>query len=253
MKKNIKKAIKWLKKAHTSEYNVRGCITGSCLLGYFEGQDVDLFVYDEASLRNIFYKMYHDKMFNILNPLEKWKFEEYINSPWDKKPPIYTVKFVYNTCLDVNIIYKKKATNIYGVLSSFDMDIVCKGYDLETKQLLDLTDGAVERGIASWNKYNTDFYNPKIWEASKLLRQIGRCIKYYKRGYNTDEVCIKLLELADGVLKHQNIFKSPTFEEKLKLLKKNIKVVKKIGQVWLETHEMTEEQEEILNNKLKEI
>ena len=75
MKENIEKAIAWLK-----EQPVKGCITGSCLLGYFEGenQDIDLFVYDEKSFNKILFAMYHNDLFQILDPLEKWKFEQYI-------------------------------------------------------------------------------------------------------------------------------------------------------------------------------
>ena len=253
MKNNINNAIEWLKNVHTPEYNVRGCITGSCMLDFFEDQDVDLFVYDEASLRNVFYAMYYDPMFLILDPLEKWKFETYINSPFDKKPYVYTVKFVFNTCVDVNIILKKNCNSIFQVLSSFDLDIVCRGYDLETKQHLDLTGGSAISKIGSWNKWNTAYYDSKLWEVSRILRQITRIIKYHKRGYNTDAVCIKYIELIDEIQNFQNIFSSDNFSEKLKIRKKNTKIVKDICQMWLKTHEISDEQLELLKEKIKEI
>ena len=253
MKENINNAIEWLKDIHTSEYNVRGCITGSCMLEYFEGQDVDLFVYDESSLRNVFYAMYFNSMFQILDPLEKWKFEEYINSPFNKKPFVFTVKFVYNTCVDVNIILKKDCNSIFQVLSSFDLDIVCKGYDLETKQYLDLTNDSTITKIGSWNKWNTSYYNSKLWEISKLLRQITRIIKYYKRGYNTDPLCKKYIELIDEMQAYQNIFNSNDFSEKLKIKKSNTKIVKQICLKWLETHDISDETLELLKEKIKEV
>jgi hypothetical protein len=253
MKEHIDNVITWLKNTHTPEYNVRGCITGSCMLDYFEDQDVDLFVYDEASLRNIFYKMYFNDMFQILDKKEKWKFEEYINSTFDKKPFVYTVKFMYNTCIPVNIILKKNCNSIFQTLASFDLDIVAKGYDLETKQYLDLTNGSTETKIASWNKWNTSYYNPKLWEASKLLRQIGRVVKYYKRGYNTDPLAIKYIQLINEIQSYQNIFDSESFSVKLKIKKENTKIVKQICEVWLDTHEITDEQLELLNKKIKEI
>lgn len=253
MKNNINNAIVWLKASHEPNYNVRGCITGSCLLDYFPDQDVDLFIYDEASLRNIFYKMYFDPMFLLLDEKEKWKFEEYINSPYDKKPSIYTVKFKYNTCIDVNIILKSKCNSIYQVLSSFDFDIVTKAYDLETKQYLDLTNGSTITKIASWNKWNTNYYNPKIWQSSKLLRQILRLIKYYKRGYNTDPAAEKYLELINNIQKYQDIWKTIKSIEKIEYIKENTKIIKQICEVWLETHEISEEQLELLKVKIKEI
>jgi hypothetical protein len=45
MKEQIENCIEILKKQE-----INGCITGSCLLDYFEGQDIDLFTYDKASL-----------------------------------------------------------------------------------------------------------------------------------------------------------------------------------------------------------
>jgi hypothetical protein len=39
MKEQISNAVEFLKRT-----DVHGCITGSCLLGYFEGQDVMFFI-----------------------------------------------------------------------------------------------------------------------------------------------------------------------------------------------------------------
>jgi hypothetical protein len=192
-------------------------------------------------------------MFQILDPLEKWKFETYINSPFNKKPFVFTVKFVYNTCIDVNIILKKDCNSIFQVLSSFDLDIVCKGYDLETKQYLDLTAGSAVTKIGSWNKWNTSYYNSSLWEISRLLRQITRLVKYYKRGYNTDPLCNKYIELIDEMLAYQDIFSSNNFSENLKIKKENTKIVKRICQKWLETHEISDEQLELLKLKIKEV
>jgi hypothetical protein len=49
MKEQISNAVEFLK------VNVHGCITGSCLLGYFEGQDVDVFLYMRELLISSFY------------------------------------------------------------------------------------------------------------------------------------------------------------------------------------------------------
>ena len=54
MKQQIENSIDWIK-----EQDVDGCITGSCLLDYFEGQDVDVFLYNEKSFTKLFYAMYH--------------------------------------------------------------------------------------------------------------------------------------------------------------------------------------------------
>lgn len=248
MKEHIDYVIEYLKKQP-----IKGCITGSCLLGYFENQDVDLFVYDEKSFTKILFNLYYNNNFLILDPLEKWKLDQYLNKEHGKAPfGITTIKFVYNTCIPVNIIFKKGCINAFSVLASFDMDIICKAYDIETRQYLDLSENLPNKQ-ATWNKWNTNFYDPELWQIGRILRQLERVIKYHKRGYNTDAVCIKYIELIDEVQKFQNIFNSNNFSEKLAIRKNNTKVVKQICEVWLKTHEISDEQLELLKEKIKEI
>ena len=192
MKEQINNAIKWVK-----EQPIRGCITGSCLLDYFPDQDIDVFTYDEKSFQKILFAMYHNDMFTILDPIENWKFQQYIDKPYDnfQKFGLTTIKFTYNTCVDVNVIVKKKAKDIFSVLSSFDLDIISKGYDIETKQYLDLSQGLPDK-VATWNKWNTTYYSDEIWAMSRILRQLTRCFKYHKRGYNTDAIVLKYIEIS---------------------------------------------------------
>lgn len=250
MEKNIKKAIKWLKKQE-----VKGCITGSCLLGYFEDQDIDIFLYDEKSFTKLLFEMHHNKMFTILDPIEKWKFEQYINNNQDNyyKFGLITIKFHYNTCIPINIIIKKKCTDIFSVISTFDMDIISRGYDIETKQYLDLCPSKNDSNIVSWNKWNTSYYSPELWKISRILRQLERCFKYHKRGFNVDLVVKKYISLIDYIQEYENHFTSVNFEEQLKIKKSNTKIVKKICKIWLKTHEITDSQLETIKLKIKEI
>lgn len=249
MKEQIDNAIAWIK-----EQPIKGCITGSCLLDYFENQDVDIFVYDEKSFNKLLFAMHHSPMFQILDPLEKWKFEQYINKNGDtfKKFGLITIKFTYNTCIPINIILKKQSKDIFSVLSSFDLDIICVGYDIETKQLLDLSEHLPNK-TATWNKWNPAFYDPEIWEINRLLRQLERVFKYHKRGYNTDPILLKYMELIDQIQEFQNIFSSAAYSEKLNMNKANTKIIKQICEIWLETHEITDKQIELLKTKIKEI
>ena len=248
MKESIDKVIDWLK-----VQPVKGCITGSCLLDYFEGQDVDVFLYDEKSFTKLLFAMHHNDMFTILDPLEKWKFDQHINkNQSNNKFGITTIKFTYNTCIPVNLVLKSFCSNIFSVMSSFDMDIITKGYDIETKQFMDLSENG-ETKIATWNKWNTAFYSEEIWQISRILRQLERCFKYHKRGYNVDAVIIKYIDLIEGLQNFTNIFSSANFTEKLKITKKNTLVVKQICEVWLKTHEITDEEIELLKIKIKEI
>ncbi len=255
MKEQIQAVINWLKEYPKRENReLKGCITGSCLLDYFEGQDVDIFVYDEKSFNKLLFAMHYDEMFQITDPLEDWKFNRYVDKNYDqfKKIGLITIKFTYNTCVPVNIILKKNHDNIFSILSSFDMDIVAKGYDIQSGKYLDLSQHLPNKK-ATWNRWNDSFYNPELWQTSKLLRQLERIFKYYKRGYNTDEVVLKYIELIDKVQHYQNIFNSKNFEETLKIRKQNTKIIRKICEKWLETHTVTDEQVDLLKQKINEI
>lgn len=249
MKKQISDAIEWIK-----EQPVNGCITGSCLLEYFEGQDIDLFVYDEKSFNKILFAMYHNDMFTILDPIEKWKFEQYIDKdePTFFKFGLVTIKFDYNTCIPINIILKKKCQDIFSVMSSFDMDIICKGYDIQSKQLLDLSENKGKK-VATWNKWNKTYYSDEVWKMSRILRQLERCFKYYRRGYDTDAVVRKYIEILDKLSNYHSIFDSENFNEKLKIVKENTSIIKQVCEVWLDTHFITDDQLELLKTKIKEI
>ena len=248
MKQQVESAIKWIK-----EQPIQGCITGSCLLDYFEGADVDVFVYNEKSFNKILFAMLHNPMFTILDEMENWKFQRYINVEEKSysKFGITTIKFTYNTCIDINVVLKKNCNNIFSVLSSFDMDLISKGYDIEAKEYLDLTNGSAVSKIASWNKWNPMYHSDEVWAISRVLRQLERTFKYSKRGYNTDAVVIKYMELIGNIEKYESIFSSENFNEKLKLTKLNIAVLKQICQVWLETHTISDDEIKLLKETIK--
>ena len=250
MEENQKQAIQWIK-----AQKIRGCLTGSCLLGYFEHSDVDFFAYNEAAFTQMFYAMYHNPMFQILDPLESWKAANFIERKLDNynKTKLITIKFHFNTCIPVNIIYKSHCTDGYSVISSFDMDVITKCYDTFIQQEIDLTYGSVESKVVSWNKHNQNFYDPALWQISRILRQLERVVKYHKRGYNTDAVVHKYIELIDQVQNFENIFNSNNFSETLKIKKSNTKIVKQICEKWLETHEISDETLELLKEKIKEV
>ncbi len=254
MRKQVDDVINWFK---TLEH-VRGCITGSSLLGeYWDGMDVDLFVYDEQSLNKVLFELNANENFYIIDPAEQWKYDQQINEPKRKsnKNYIQTIKFVYNTCLTVNIILKKSTSNIFEVLSTFDMDIIAKGYDLQTKQYLDL--GNIDnrnKKIASWNIWNMAYYNPNIWETGRILRQLGRSFKYYKRGYNTDGVVLKFIDIINEIQNLHNLFEnSILYTSKFEIIQKNIQSIKDICLLWLDKHTITDKEIKLLNIKIKEI
>jgi hypothetical protein len=160
---------------------------------------------------------------------------------------------LYNTCVTVNVVFKEKANNIFSVLSSFDIDVICKGFDIKSKQYLDLTNNSTETKIVSWNKWNTKFQTDEVWNIERILRQFERVIKYYKRGYNTDNVALKYIELVNFIEEYESIFNSENFEERLKEIKIRCSLLKQIIIKWLDIHEITEVELELIKKVSKEI
>lgn len=203
MKEHINNVIEILK-----QQDVNGCITGSCLLDYFEGQDIDLFVYDKSSFNKLLFFMHYNPMFTILDPLEQHKFDEYINN--DKSSldslGLVTIKFKYNLLVDVNVIYKKFHKNCFDVIANFDLDIIATGFDIKTKQLLSLRETTGMKG--TWNKWNSYFYTKDFWSVKRLLRQFERVVKYSNRGYDLTEVTDKYISIVDDIIKMENFYKS---------------------------------------------
>jgi len=249
MEEQIKQIIDWAKKQP-----VEGCITGSCLLGYFEGQDVDVFAYTEKAFAALIYAMIYDDKFTIQDSLEEWKLNKFLTKDKDGlgKIGILTIKFLYNAAVPVNIVYKRNCTNLFSVISSFDMDIIAKGYDIKTGKSLDLSENLPDKQV-TWNKWNTAYYSEEIWEISRLLRQVVRCVKYHRRGFNTDLVVEKYISKLGDLMNFENLFSSAEFDAKLKVTKENAKIVKDIFEVWLQTHEITDEELDLINVKIKEM
>lgn len=166
---------------------------------------------------------------------------------------VTSFKFYFNTCIPINIVLKKNCTNIFSVLNTFDMDIVCIGYCLQTKQTLDLSGNSHTTKIANYNRWNPAFESEEVWQLNRIIRQIERVIKYYKRGWNTDPIMFKYLKLIDKIQNFDNIFSSENFDTKLKISQENTKIVKSICLLWLEKHEISDKELELLKEKIKEI
>lgn len=233
MKEHINNVIDILK-----QQDVNGCITGSCLLDYFEGQDIDLFVYDKSSFNKLLFFCHYNSMFTILDPLEQHKFDEYINN--DKSSldslGLISIKFKYNLLIDVNIVYKKFHKSCFDVISNFDLDIIATGFDIKTKQLLTLRETTGMKG--TWNKWNPYFYSKDFWSVKRLLRQFERVVKYTNRGYDLTEVTDKYISIVDDIISMENFYKSEkgtkyfTDEiEKFEIVSKILKSYRKEGKI----------------------
>ena len=233
MKEQINAAIELLK-----QQDVDGCITGSCLLNFFEGQDIDLFVYNKSSLNKILFYMYYNPMFQILDSLEKYKFDEYINSDKSSLDSIglITIKFKYNLCIDVNVVFRKMNKNCFDVVANFDLDIIAKGYDIKTGKTLDLRETSGLEG--TWNKWNMSFYKSDMWSCKRLLRQFERVVKYTERGYLLDSVTDKYIELIENILKKEDIYKTEKGHKFYEDTHEQFEVVLKILQEYKKEHKI---------------
>lgn len=256
MKEHIDWVIEYLK-----TLPIKACITGSSLLGYFPNedsiQDVDVFCYDEKAFTQLLNILYFDKeqRFLLLQDGEKWKFDNYLNNDSNqlKKLGLIQIKFIYNTCIPVNIIIKKDCKNVFSVLETFDMDIICKAYDIPSKQTLDLTGDSIETEVVNFNKWNPAYRKVSIWGLGRVLRQFRRCIKYHQRGYNTDLLVAKYIDLINDSEKEKNLFNAVKVEEQLNIVKDTGKIVKDILKSWLETHNITNEELNDLEIKIKKL
>ena len=237
MREHIDNAINILKKQEIS-----GCITGSVMLDYFDGQDIDLFCYSESSFRKILWFMYYNPMFTILDPLEKHKFEDYTNDGKSslEQLGLITIKFKYNLLVDINIIYKKQNTNVFNVISQFDLDIIATAYDIKTGKTISLRETTGLEG--TWNRWNTSFYKEDFWSIKRLLRQFERVVKYTERGYDLLSVTDKYIEIIEKIINSENYYKSKKGTDFYNDTIDQFKVVLKILQVWKKDLKMTAEE-----------
>lgn len=236
MKEQIDNAIELIKKQ-----DVNGCITGSVLLDYFEGADIDIFMYDKSSFNKLLFFMHYNPMFTILDKLELHKFNEYINEDKSSLDSIglITIKFKYNLCIDVNVVFKKFHKNIFDVLSNFDLDIIANGYDIKTGNYLSLRTTSGLEG--TWNKWNTSYYKCNLWSCKRLLRQFSRVVKYTERGYNLETVTDKYIALIEEILSLDNIYKTEKGSLFYEKTQKEFEIVLKILQIWKVEKKMTSE------------
>ena len=204
MKKQFENAIEVLKQ----QTEVDGCITGSCWLGFHEGwnQDIDVFCYSKSSFNQLIYFMKYNPMFTILEPLELHKMNDYMKNDRSslKNLGLITIKFKYNLCIDVNIIFKEFHKTIFDVLGNFDLELIATGYDIKTGKMLSLRETTGLEG--SWNRWNTSFYKTDYWSIKRLLRQFERVVKYTQRGYDLSSVTDKYISIVEEILATENFF-----------------------------------------------
>ena len=85
-----------------------------------------------------------------------------------------------------------------------------------------------------------------------MLRQLLRCIKYYNRGYNTDLLALKYIEIIDNLIQYDSPFRGDMTNAKISVIQEDLKIVKDIFEAWIKDHKITEEELLILEQKIYE-
>ena len=212
----IKDTIEMLK-----DTDIDGCITGSSMLdmdfdNWADTPDIDVFVYQQnQQLYAIDLLMLRYK-FKPLNKGEEWKIERIKSRGMQKNAYLSTVKLVKDGVI-VNISYKNGKTNMFAVLSSFDMSIIMKGYDIKRKVSLDLRCGwenmveedpnhiwSTDTMVAVPNPLrdqDVDMYGVEMW-----VRQFDRCIKYWNRGFDTRPMARFYIDSINRIIDNGALF-----------------------------------------------
>ena len=208
------------------------------MLDYFEGQDVDIFCYDKQSFIELLYFMKYNSLFQLLDPLEKHKFNDFIKNDRSslKSIGLITVKFKYNLCVDANVTFKERQSNIFSVLSNFDMDIIAQGYDIKTGKTLNLRESTGM--VGTWNRWNPAFFKGDQWSCKRILRQFSRIVKYTERNYDLSSVTTKYISLVEENINKDNFYRTEKGTKFFEDTKEQFTVVLKILKEWEKTLKM---------------
>ena len=214
------------------ETNINGCVTGSSMIPDVDFDlwesvpDIDVFVYTEAQLQYAANLLMFRFGFEPESDGEKWKLDRVQNFGIQKSAPLSTLKLEKDG-VTVNVTYKKSKTNLFAVLSSFDMSIIMVGMDIPTKIKLDLRKGwngmVMDDPYSKWSdnvrkavpnplrRQDADMYTVEMW-----VRQFDRVIKYWNRGFDTRPMAVFYIDLINEVIKKGQLFNTEKSERAYK-------------------------------------
>lgn len=218
--KKIAEAIEEIKQS-----DIEGCITGSCLLERdFETwnslPDVDLFTYSTmwmayaiSWLQSKGYEFGQDgSNKSKLQEQQKfiWLMENKQNKSGMTGTVLHTVKLNRDGII-VNVSNKKYKKTVSEVINDFDMSIIMKGYDIQSKFMYDMTGTWGDPNVAHPNmlrKIDVDLLRVAWW-----VRQWDRVVKYEDRGFDCRPMAVFYIELIDKVKERGNIWTSDNSQE----------------------------------------
>jgi len=233
--------------------DIEGCITGSTMTRlnfdeWAEKPDIDVFVYRKAGLLYAADLLMMKLGYEPLSEGEAWKLERVRSGDYDQKNnKLATLKFKRGDVI-VNVTYKYGKSNMFAVLSSFDMSIIMVGYDIQRNILLDLRvgwDGMVpEDPNGMWSKsiwtavpnplrkQDTDMYGTEMW-----VRQFNRVIKYWDRGFDTRPMARFYVKAINRVLEKGQLFNTDRSAEAYAAFESTYVPLRDRMQAWLEEKE----------------
>lgn len=227
--------------------DISGCITGSCLLDedfdeWESVPDVDVFVYSAEELVNACAILQHKLGMKPGTGTERsckqeeWKLSRLRKTGASKKCPVTTHKFFCEGVI-VNVSFKKEGNkpinSMLGVLGSFDMSIIMKGYDIKGMFYLDLRAG--DPRVATPNLLRD--HDCVMWNVAKWVRQFDRVIKYYSRGFDTRPMARFYLEMINQCIEQGCLFDSDPSKQAFDNFAEEFTAMAERIAGWLDEHE----------------
>jgi len=222
--------------------DIYGCITGSCMLvnecdldTWDAVPDIDIFVYTPEAFVEAFTELKYRYGFNELTKGEAWKQKRTIEHGLQKSA-LTTTKLERDGVI-VNVSCRKNQHTVLDVISAFDMSIIMRGYDIKTKQLLDMRGD--EKWTASPNPYRNQDYD--LYTVDQWIRQFDRVKKYWDRGFDTRPMARFYIQMIDGVLDVGSLFDSEKATGLFEEFASNFKECRAKIETWLKDKEDIDE------------
>ena len=210
--------------------DIDGCITGSSLAENWDVDeaevkpDIDIFTYSPYAMVHaidvVEYKLGlapgGDEVSSDKG--EAWKAKKMRTSGRGFGRDLATCKFTDGNVV-VNVSNRKGERSAMDVIARFDMSIVLQAYDIPSGSLIDMR--CVQPKADLVNVIKSKGGNPMVavpnpfrsfdgatWEAKKWLRQWGRVIKYWNRGFDTLPMARFYSNMIKEVIDGGSLFKT---------------------------------------------
>jgi hypothetical protein len=188
----------------------RCCYTGQSILAYCpdptfdwaevnswpDQTDVDIFAYNKVALASLV-QLFLDNGYEPVSSIDAWKAERIRFWEAPRKFSLQTVALIKENTPAVNLTWYVGCEDVVSVVKRFDMDYLCVGMDIRTRQFIDLR--GPDHRVAGVNTLNAKFDVDDV-DVSFWLRQFDRVPKGWLRGIDTRPVAQTYLGWIESVL-----------------------------------------------------